>query len=129
MHEYYETLDTQGFSIKDVNEKPLIYKAPGIFVQQSPYLVPLMGLILDYVYTYSALEKRNNEFFREIHERKAAERKLHLALTDLKQAQVQLIQSEKMSGLGQMVSGIAHEINNPVNFIHGNLKHLNGFVA
>lgn len=41
---------------------------------------------------------------------------------ELKQTQSQLIQSEKMSGLGQMVAGISHEINNPVNFIHGNLK-------
>ncbi len=46
------------------------------------------------------------------------------ALQDLQQTQAQLIQSEKMSSLGQMVAGIAHEINNPVNFIHGNINPL-----
>lgn len=40
----------------------------------------------------------------------------------LNQAQVNLVQSEKMSSLGQMVAGIAHEINNPTSFIHGNLE-------
>jgi two-component system, NtrC family, sensor kinase len=48
-------------------------------------------------------------------------KQLTQALTELKKAQAQLVQCEKMSGLGQLVAGIAHEINNPVNFIHGNL--------
>lgn len=48
---------------------------------------------------------------------------LEQMLQELKQTQVQLIQTEKMSGLGQLVAGIAHEINNPVNFIHGNVSH------
>ena len=46
------------------------------------------------------------------------------AFEDLKQTQVQLVQSEKMSSLGQLVAGIAHEINNPINFIYGNFFHL-----
>ena len=54
-------------------------------------------------------------------QRRSAE--LDEALEMLQKSQSQLIQNEKMSSLGQLVAGIAHEINNPVSFIHGNLNH------
>jgi len=54
--------------------------------------------------------------------------KLAETLHKLQETQAQLIQQEKMSSLGQLVAGIAHEINNPINFIHGNLAPADEYV-
>jgi signal transduction histidine kinase len=83
------------------------------------------------------LSEQNIQLSREIEERKQAEealsrsetrerekaRELELTLGELKSTQTQLIQAEKMSSLGRMVAGIAHEINNPISFIFGNLTY------
>ena len=54
-------------------------------------------------------------------------RKLATTLRTLQQTQTQLIQSEKMASLGQLVAGIAHEINNPINFIYGNISYIRDY--
>jgi len=62
---------------------------------------------------------------REHLEQRVSERtqELKQALRSLKETQSQLIQTEKMSSLGQLVAGIVHEINNPVSFIYGNIEY------
>ncbi len=52
---------------------------------------------------------------------------LSKAFHNLRKTQGQLIQTEKMSSLGELVTGVAHEINNPVNFIYGNLNHVSEY--
>ena len=72
--------------------------------------------------------------FQDITERKSGQERLHhanwelqAALDELKQAQRQLIQSEKMAAIGQLSAGIAHEINNPVGFVRTNVNQLAGY--
>ncbi|MGF2033800.1 MAG: PAS domain-containing sensor histidine kinase [Nostoc sp. CmiVER01] len=62
------------------------------------------------------VEQRNIELIQANHD-------LKVTLDKLKYTQAQLVQTEKMSSLRQLVAGIAHEINNPVNFIYANLTH------
>ncbi|MGK7905299.1 MAG: ATP-binding protein [Hormoscilla sp.] len=69
-------------------------------------------------YEADLVKRYNQELEKQVEERTA---ELKQTLENLQQTQAQLVQTEKMSSLGQMVAGVAHEINNPVNFISGNL--------
>ncbi|MBW4515827.1 MAG: sensor histidine kinase [Timaviella obliquedivisa GSE-PSE-MK23-08B] len=75
--------------------------------------------------SFAALEKSNEELEDRVEERTA---ELKNTLEELQRTQSQVIQSEKMSSLGQLVAGVAHEINNPVNFIHGNLIYVQEYI-
>ncbi len=86
------------------------------------------------------LKKANDKLEQKVEERtqelqsknlslKQQATQLEQALHELKLTQNQLIQNEKMSSLGQLVAGVAHEINNPVNFIHANLSYVSNYAS
>jgi len=79
-----------------------------------------------------ALTDLNKSLEEKVHERtqelEQSNREVQKAYEELKETQVQLIQSEKMASLGQLVSGIAHEIKNPLNFIYGNTDFLKQYI-
>lgn len=73
------------------------------------------------------VQERTIELSQKNQELEIKTEQLHTALYELKMAQLQLIQTEKMSSLGQMVAGIAHEINNPINFIYANITYIRNY--
>lgn len=83
--------------------------------------------VLARVNVHLALRNMQLKLQNEVTQRSQAQAQLQETLNELQQAQTQLIQSEKMSSLGQLVAGVAHEINNPVNFIYGNLSHAHAY--
>ncbi|MGB3612413.1 MAG: ATP-binding protein [Elainellaceae cyanobacterium] len=80
----------------------------------------LQQVIGDLENSNATLENSNATLEKRVSERTV---ELSTTLKNLKRTQSQLIQTEKMSSLGQLVAGIAHEINNPLNFVSGNLAY------
>lgn len=81
--------------------------------------------ILELLCSQAAISLENAELYQKSQD---YSHQLEQSLTQLQEAQVQLVQSEKMSALGQMMSGITHEINNPIGFVSGNLDYTEEYV-
>jgi signal transduction histidine kinase len=83
--------------------------------------------LLQHLAAQAAIAIHQAELYQESLNAATADREkaeqLAKTVTELHNTQAQLIQTEKMSSLGQLLAGVAHEINNPVNFIYGNLSH------
>ncbi|BAY11537.1 trifunctional serine/threonine-protein kinase/ATP-binding protein/sensor histidine kinase [Calothrix sp. NIES-2098] len=81
--------------------------------------------ILNLITSQAAISLENSRLYQQAQD---YAKQLEISLSDLQQMQLQLVQSEKMSTLGGLVSGIAHEINNPIGFITGNLQPASEYV-
>ncbi|HEY9852790.1 MAG TPA: CHASE2 domain-containing protein [Leptolyngbyaceae cyanobacterium] len=132
-------------AMNEVNDKVKAFKMGGADYINKPFQIEEVLARVENHLTISRLQKQlvfqNENLQKEVVNRILAEEALRLseskerekaqqlsqAIQQLTQAQAKLVQQEKMSSLGQLVAGIAHEINNPVNFIHANLDHLHNY--
>ncbi|RJP16646.1 MAG: FHA domain-containing protein [Candidatus Abyssobacteria bacterium SURF_5] len=83
------------------------------------------SIVIDNAYSYREIEELNKGLEEKVRQRTAD---LERALENLKDAQLQLVQSERASAVAQLLSGIAHEINNPVNYIMNGIDSLSRYV-
>lgn len=122
-----------GQPFDELNQATTNFKIKPYFYERNIFYIALSLLLILILYSIYLLRiravKKNEEFLqrkvesrtREIQKQKDQIQSQHLALektlVDLQSAQDQLVQSEKMASIGQLTAGIAHEINNPINFV------------
>lgn len=130
-----QRISTQIYNRVSNYRKYLLWSICGSFISLA-FLIPswllVLRLLKNYLKTSNLAQKtlRNLNYELEVRVEKRAEElqykniQLTQTLQRLQQAQIQLIQTEKMSSLGEMVAGIAHEINNPITFVKCNIEYV-----
>lgn len=119
-----------GILIKPIN---ILIKSLGDFAKgnfshrlEETNYIEINRLIRSYNEMAESLEKLYQSLEQQVKDRT---KELEAAYSELKSTQAMMVHSEKMKSLGELVAGITHEINNPVNFIYGNLIHLKNYTA
>jgi signal transduction histidine kinase len=111
-------VQTAGFFSKGM----LVLTSPEPLQDEALYLLEKFAGVFDLTYTrFSDLklaEAHALQAEKDLQEIKAARQKAEQALNELKSTQAQLVQQEKLASLGQLTAGIAHEIQNPLNFVN-----------
>ncbi|MBH8564497.1 AAA family ATPase [Nostoc sp. CENA67] len=119
------------YQCKSILCVPLIYQRSfiGIFYLENNLITdaftPARLELITILASQAAIAIKNARLYAWEQEKS---QELQQALSKLQQTQAQLVHTEKISSLGQLVAGVAHEVNNPVGFINGNLSHASQYI-